>query len=291
MPIEFGESSDHEIREAALAHCAALRAAWGDAVPARLLTPFDFHGEKIHLYAQQGVFKPKQISDTALSLRTTLGSRYEDEVRLDGESILYDFAPRDHQNNYVKRACEQMLPLIYLVQVTAKPAPEYMVIAPVFVTGWNDRARKFEVVYEPTQAKRSEVQESDPLTNRYGLRVMRSRLHQAHFRRQVLMAYRNRCSVCELRVRPLLDGAHIVPDASDGEPIVQNGLSLCANHHRAFDRKILKVRADYTIEVDDAQVQRTDSAGKTALLDHHGQKLTLPRDEKFWPDRERLAAQ
>jgi putative restriction endonuclease len=291
MPSDINAETDHAIRDAALAHCEALRAAWGDAVPARLLTPFDFRGEKIHLYAQQGVFKPKQISDTALSLRTTLGSTYEDEVRLDGETILYDFAPKDHQNNYVKRASEQMLPLIYLVQVKAKPEPEYMVVAPVFVTGWNDRARKFEVVYEPSSEKPSEVQESDPLAKRYGLRVMRSRLHQAHFRRQVLTAYRNRCSVCELRVRPLLDGAHIVPDAGDGEPIVQNGLSLCANHHRAFDRKILKVRADYTIEVDDAAVERTDVAGKIALLDHHGRKLTLPKNEKLWPDRERLAAQ
>jgi putative restriction endonuclease len=290
MTSDINAETDHAIRDAALAHCEALRAAWGDAIPARLLTPFNFCGEKIHLYAQQGVFKPKQISDTALSLRTTLGSSYEDEVRLDGETILYDFAPRDHQNDYVKRASEQMLPLIYLVQVKTKPEPEYMVVAPVFVTGWDNRARKFQVVYEPAAEKASEVQESDPLSKRYGLRVMRSRLHQAHFRRQVLTAYRNRCSVCELRVRPLLDGAHIVPDAGDGEPSVQNGLSLCANHHRAFDRKILRVRADSTIEVDRDQVEANDGAAKIALLDHHGRKLTLPTRRELWPSPERLAS-
>lgn len=281
--------SEHEIRDAALAHCEALRAAWGEAVPARTLRKFLCRGEWINLYAQQGVFKPKQISNTALSLRTTLGSRYQDEVHVDGTTIDYDFAPHDHQNAYVKRAAEQNLPLIYLVQVKAKPDPEYMVVSPVFVTGWNDRARKFQVRFEPIALSSDRVSEANPIEQRYGLCLMRARLHQAHFRREVLTAYRNRCAVCELRVRPLLDGAHITPDSADGEPIIQNGLAMCANHHRAFDRKILRVTPEYTVEVDRAQVAKADRAGKTTLLDHHGQPIRLPKDEAQWPDRERLA--
>jgi putative restriction endonuclease len=290
MPIDFSDSSDHELREAALAHCAALRAAWGDAVPARVLRKFAFKGQEINLYSQQGIFKPKEMSNTALSLRTSLGSRYADEVHQDGDTILYDFAPKDFQNNWVKHASEAMLPLIYLVQVTAKPSPEYMVIFPVFVTDWNDRARTFRVSYEPMQASEDRTGEAVPITQRYGLRLYRARLHQAHFRREVLSAYQNRCSVCELRVRPLLDGAHIVADADGGEPIVQNGLAMCANHHRAFDRKILRVRADYTIEVDRDQIRAKDQAAKVALLDHHGRKLTLPTRRELWPSPERLAS-
>ena len=282
--------SEHEIRDAALAHCEALRAAWGEAVPARLLRRFPCRDEWINLYAQQGVFKPKQLSDTALSLRTTLGSRYQDEVHIDGNTIDYDYAPADHQNAYVKRAADRNLPLIYLVQVKAKPDPEYMVVSPVFVTGWDDRTRKFQVRFEPIAQSAGQVSESNLIEQRYGLRVMRARLHQAHFRREVLAAYRNRCSICELRVRPLLDGAHITPDSSDGEPIIQNGLAMCANHHRAFDRKILRVTEDYTVEVDRDQVSAQDRAGKATLLDHHGQPICLPKDEAQWPDRERLAA-
>ena len=281
---------DIRIRQAALAWCEQLRLRWGDHVPASELRAFPFEQTSIFLKGQQGIFKPSQMQDGPLSIRTALDSPYHDEVTEGGESIRYAFSTRPHENDGLKRVHEAMSPVIYLVQVKRKPSPEYMVISPAFITGWDDVAKVFQVAYQPTSETQGfAVAEVSAAEKRYGLQMLKSRLHQAHFRKMVLSAYRNRCAVCELRVRPMLDGAHIIPDSDpEGDAIVQNGLSLCANHHRAYDRKILLVRGDYTIEVDQTAVQKSDVAGGQALLDHQGKPLTLPRERAAWPDPERL---
>ena len=50
-----------------------------------------------------------------------------------------------------------------------------------------------------------------------------------------------RCALCRLGHRELLDAAHIREDTRGGKPVVPNGLSMCAIHHRAFDSFVLAV--------------------------------------------------
>jgi len=45
------------------------------------------------------------------------------------------------------------------------------------------------------------------------------------------------------------DAAHIKEDSDGGEPVVPNGIAMCAIHHRAFDSFVLGVRPDSVIEV------------------------------------------
>ncbi len=82
----------------------------------------------------------------------------------------------------------------------------------------------------------------------YATTIAKARLHQAHFRRATLIAYKHRCCVCELREPPLLDAAHIIPDRlPDGVAMVRNGLGMCP-----------------------------------------GRTIWLPKEEQLWPDREFL---
>lgn len=119
----------------------------------------------------------------------------------------------------------------------------------------------------------------------YGEATVRTRLHQAYFRRDVLNVYRGRCSVCELQTRPLLQGAHIVPDsAAEGIAAVQNGLALCALHHAAYDRDILRVSPDYEIRIEREWISANDAFAKSALTDFHGRQLVLPRDAAHRPN-------
>ena len=77
-----------------------------------------------------------------------------------------------------------------------------------------------------------------------------TRLHQRSFRERVLRAYQNQCTLCRLRHKELLDAAHIIADSEDsGEPVIQNGLSLCKIHHAAYDKHILGITPDYIIKV------------------------------------------
>jgi len=70
--------SDLAIRNAAIEHCSALTATWGDAVPAAELTKgFAFEGQQVKLVSWgRGIFKPEQIGDAPdFGVRTRLELR------------------------------------------------------------------------------------------------------------------------------------------------------------------------------------------------------------------------
>ena len=144
----------------------------------------------------------------------------------------------------------QRLPLIYLHGVAKG---QYVAEWPVFVIA-DDRVALTFTVAVGVRGTSGDVEltgaigEGD-LERRYATRTAIVRLHQQSFRARVLAAYRERCAVCRLRHRELLDAAHILPDGHpDGRPIVQNGLSLCTLHHSAFDRYLLGVTPEFRIE-------------------------------------------
>lgn len=73
----------------------------------------------------------------------------------------------------------------------------------------------------------------------YFLSMVKSRRHQAAFRRELLRSTQpTQCAVCGIAVQQVLEAAHIVSDAEGGAASFENGLLLCANHHRAMDRKV-----------------------------------------------------
>lgn len=290
---------DERLRLAALAHAARLREAFDDHVPAReLVRGFDFEGQRVQLVGPgMGIFKPKQLGDGPLSIRSSLASRYSDEPTADGASLRYDFAPRarEYDNDGLKRLCKLGRPLIYLIQVAPKRlGSEYAIVAPVYVVDWTESARRFEIALRPSSAEASreglvsEISPS-PIERAYRHAELAVRLHQAHFRRAVLAAYRQRCAVCELAIRPLLDAAHILPDAAGGEPRVENGLGLCVLHHRAFDRDLLRVTPEYTIRIDANVAGTGDAFAREALIAFEGRRLTVPREERLRPSPEALA--
>ena len=127
---------------------------------------------------------------------------------------------------------------------------------------------------------------------RYGLRLVRQRLHQATFREAVLTAYDNRCAISGLPEPRLLDAAHIVSDAHEsmGQPLVTNGLPLSKLHHAAFDANLLGVDPDFRIHISETLLSMNDGPmfeqGIKAMA---GQKIRLPARERDQPDRERLA--
>lgn len=69
------------------------------------------------------------------------------------------------------------------------------------------------------------------------------------FRKSVISRYGCKCQVCEVKQPELLDAAHIIDWAEGGVNRAENALLLCANHHRAFDRGLLKIKTDGSIVV------------------------------------------
>lgn len=282
------------IREAAIHHCRLLSLRWGEAVPfEELAKGFPYQNGWIKLVGPQGVFKPKEMTDGALTLLSTLASTYEDE-HLDGDEVLYDYAPpqREYENVGLKNVAALGRSVILLKQVKAKPKPEYMVFAPVALMGFDDNTRKVHLNLAPAAQETLGVPSPTPsvFSKQYGETIAKARLHQAHFRRETLAAYGHRCCICELRERPLLDAAHIVPDRlPEGVPTVRNGLAMCPTHHRAYDQSMVLVGEDFRVKVQREKLEHlgTDATNRM-LVDFDGKTIWLPKDEASRPAREFL---
>lgn len=85
---------------------------------------------------------------------------------------------------------------------------------------------------------------------RYRIAQTIVRQHQAAFRRILLRHQAPECFYCGLEDVRLLEAAHIEPDADGGESSVENGLLLCPNHHKAFDRGILTWEDGHLVPAD-----------------------------------------
>jgi putative restriction endonuclease len=283
--------SDDTIRLLALNRVRELRELWGDSIPeSELAKGFLHSGDVVLLKGPQGIFKPRQLSDGPLTIMSTLGSQYEDELLDEANTLRYDYAPpsREHENLGLKNLMAEGKPVILLKQVKAKPRPEYMVVAPLYVESFDNATRQFTLSTRADLTPRVDTQAGTVLREiqrAYGETTVRTRLHQAYFRRDVLSVYRNRCCVCELRLRPLLQGAHIVPDSdAAGVPAIQNGLSLCSIHHAAYDRSIVRIKSDYTITVEQESIEAGDAFARVSLTEFDGRRIIVPSDATQRPD-------
>ena len=62
------------------------------------------------------------------------------------------------------------------------------------------------------------------------------KVRSSRFREAVLKQHGEECVCCSVRIKELLEAAHIIPVALDGSDHPANGLPLCPTHHSAFDR-------------------------------------------------------
>ena len=111
------------------------------------------------------------------------------------------------------------------------------------------------------------------------------------FRRLVTSIYGYRCAFCGLQIfnalENIVDGAHIKPFSQFYDDRIDNGLSLCKNHHWAFDRFWFTINDDYTIQV--AENIREDSPHATPMKAFQGQPIILPNQRQYYPRLDAIA--
>lgn len=132
--------------------------------------------------------------------------------------------------------------------------------------------------------------EADPPTERQ--RRISSTLARANgFARAVRDAYEERCAMCGLGL-DLIESAHILPVAAPGSvDEVRNGLALCANHHRAFDRHRIWVDPETgQIKVHPATIDAITSTADEQWLRSAHDVLLMPDGEQDRPDPRLLTA-
>jgi putative restriction endonuclease len=284
---------DDRVRMAAFDFLERQVLRHGEVLPRSVLERgFTFERVRVPLVAPQGIFKPAAIKELPLTITTAPPNPrkerpYDDAFGEDG-LLHYRYRGRDpsHPENVgLRRAMETQTPLIYFHGIVPG---QYLVTWPVFIVGDDPGSLTFVVaVDEKHTLVRESLPRADTEARRaYVTRLQRVRIHQAGFRVRVIAAYQERCAVCRLRHRELLDAAHILPDADPGgEPLVTNGLALCKLHHAAFDQNIIGIRPDLIVEVNRAVLEEIDGPMLVhGLQGFHGSTLTIPRRLAWQPN-------
>jgi len=258
---------------------------------------YSFQGKTIHLMGPQGIWTPKGF-EAPISITTTTEGPYDDGL-LDDGILHYSYRgtdPQHRDNRGLRVAYQKRIPLIYFKAIMPGI---YNAVWPIFILRDNPDALNVEAAIDVSLENpllkfgpdEDFFSESVLSVRRYITRQTKQRLHQSAFREHVLSAYDRKCTICRLQHPELLDAAHIIPDNDfRGDPVVQNGLSLCKIHHSAYDQNILGISPDYTVHLRRDLLDEIDGP----MLKHGFQELdltniTLPKRKKDFPDRDRLA--
>ena len=272
----------------------------GDVLPRDLLSAgFQFDGRRVPFVSAQGIFKPAVCPEIPLTITTSPNGPYEDSFA-DEHKLLYRYRGTDphHRDNIgLREAMRRRTPLIYLFGLIPG---RYLPIWPVFIVNDDPGQLCFTVMADDRQgivdalssgAQSELAAESEEPRREYITAAVQRRLHQRSFRERVLKAYQERCALCRLRHRELLDASHIIPDNDPrGEPLVSNGLALCKIHHTAFDRHFLGIDPDGIIHIRADLLEESDGPIlQHGLKDMHRGRITAPRRPGDRPDRDALA--
>lgn len=289
--VRVSRTEDHSIRARAFDWLANQVSVHGDVLPRELLAAgFTLNGVRVPLLGPQGIFKPKVMA-APFSITTVPGGPYDDSFG-DDNLLRYRYRgddPNHHENRGLRYVMEQALPLAYFHGIVPG---KYWATWPVFVIADDPASLTVTVDLEASESSlfpsvlADAPPDSHSFRRSYAAVQVRVRLHQRSFRERVLSAYRRQCAFCRLRHEELLDAAHIVPDSEPlGEPIVTNGLALCALHHSAFDRQFIGLRPDCVIEVRRDILEEHDGPTLAhAIQGLHGSRILLPRSVSQRPN-------
>jgi putative restriction endonuclease len=114
----------------------------------------------------------------------------------------------------------------------------------------------------------------------------KSIIRDTAFRKLVVTTYNQTCALCGMKVldtlsQNIVDGSHIMPFSQFYDDRINNGISLCKNHHWAFDRFWFTLDDDYTVIVDDKLTEQSPNA--KPIREFRGDTIILPSQSQYYP--------
>lgn len=111
------------------------------------------------------------------------------------------------------------------------------------------------------------------------------------FKKIVPQIYSFKCCISELSISvtsnvSMIDACHIIPFSISGNDKVTNGISLCPNLHRAFDRGLISINENYEVVTSKAFVEIGNSDYGIKIFE--GKKILLPNNTKYHPNKDYL---
>ncbi len=116
-------------------------------------------------------------------------------------------------------------------------------------------------------------------------------VRDATFRKVIVSIYEYRCAFCSLQIlssfgQNIVDGAHIMPFSQFYDDRIDNGLSLCKNHHWAFDKGWFGISDDFTLLV--KSDLHEDAPNCRPIQQFNGDRIRLPVHAQYYPRLEAL---
>jgi putative restriction endonuclease len=110
------------------------------------------------------------------------------------------------------------------------------------------------------------------------------------FKREIPKIYNYTCAISKMRIATnsnaqLVDACHIVPFSISKNDTITNGISLCPNLHRAFDRGLIAIDSNYKVKV---SPNIFESESPYSLRQFHGHQIVLPNSTYHYPLLENL---
>jgi putative restriction endonuclease len=251
---------------------------------------------------QTGIWRISQLSDSAIGIATSFVADPQKRPYEDGEGhdglLRYKWRgpdPHHEANVGLRNAMNKGLPLVYDEGVGVKPGTRTQLLKPIFpvhVVAEEPVHEQFAVALQGQKVvPLGEPLEKYEIQVEHNLRLVKERRHQPLFRARVVVAYEEKCAVCRLPFRELLDAAHIKPDSQGGSANVSNGLALCKIHHGAYDADILGISPDYVVKIRESVLETFDGPTlQHALKEMNNEPLRqLPHAKYDKPSKELLA--
>lgn len=112
------------------------------------------------------------------------------------------------------------------------------------------------------------------------------------FRNRVNKAYGHRCAICGIQL-DLVEAAHIVPHSHErGTDEINNGITLCALHHKAYDSSLIYFDDDFNILINEKKMEYLEKVNKSFGLQKFQtlnlNKIILPENVLWRPNLENI---
>lgn len=108
------------------------------------------------------------------------------------------------------------------------------------------------------------------------------------FKREIPKIYNNTCCISGMRIDTIsnismIDACHIVPFSESYNDTITNGIALCPNLHRAFDRGLIAVDDNYQVIIS-SRFKETSSTYQLRIFEN--KQIHLPREKAYYPQIE-----
>lgn len=146
---------------------------------------------------------------------------------------------------------------------------------------FNDIENK--ILKEPSEEYRKEIKKLLEQKNEEEI-FLRGSL----FKREIPKIYNNTCCISGMRIDAtinvsMVDACHIVPYSVSYDDTVTNGIALCPNLHRAFDRGLISIDEDYRVVVSKSFKEGRSSY---SIKSFERKDLQLPNMKSYYPLKE-----